>query len=338
MLHDMSTMKSTVGISKPVRVGLIGVGGHARQILIPAMQQVPEKLQPVILATARPDTARQMGERYRLPFCVGHEALLKNPDVEAVIIASHDHEKHAIDALQAGKHVFTETPGITTRSGAESIRKLTRESGLVYQVGSCLRYAPVYQKLLSLLTESRGRHPGPRTFGVRYYPYVGHFHNLLLYLGGDMTRVLSVVHPDNSSATSLFKFVSGDVANITWCSFHNVSLAYESVEILHPSGRMIVEDGRALRVDLTPPDRAVHPYAMGFNTAEAQVFQSTFSIPYGQNEQLYLRGYTPELEDFVRCIREKGKPLCGVDDAEKTMLVGQAVGRSTAAGGQWETL
>jgi 3-hydroxyisobutyrate dehydrogenase-like beta-hydroxyacid dehydrogenase len=48
-----------------------------------------------------------------------------------------------------------------------------------------------------------------------------------------------------------------------------------------------------------------------------------------------MRGYVPELADFVRCIRTGEAPACGVDDAEKTMQVGQAVKRSIEAGAQW---
>jgi len=319
---------------QPLRVGLIGVGGHARQILIPAMMQVPDVLEMVVLATSREETARQMGARYRLPAVVGHEPVIKNSAVEAVIIASNrDHERIALNALAAGKHVFTETPGISTRAGAASIRQMARERGLVYQVGYCLRHAPVYQKLRRLLNESRQAAPGSRTISVRYYPYIGHFQNLLLYLGGDITHALAVQHADRSGAVALYRFANGDLGSITWCGFRNVALVYESVEVLHPVGRLLAEDGRSLRFDRMESGR--HPYAMDFELPEAQVFQPTFSLPYGPLEQLSLRGYTPELADFARCVREGGTPLCGVDDAEQSLLVAQAADASAKAGGQW---
>jgi predicted dehydrogenase len=319
----------------PLRVGLIGVGGHARQILIPAIEQNPEALRLVALATGHEETARRAGELYRLPAFAGHEAPLAHPEVQAVVIASHDHERHAIAALERGKHVFCETPGITTSEGAARIRQLVRERQLVYQVGSCLRYAPLYRKLKRLLAEWREEAPGPRTIGIRYYPYIGHFQNLLLYLSGAIAQVLAVQHADNSGAISLYRFANGDLAVIAWGAFHNVSLPCEAVEIFHSSGRLLAEDGRSLRFDRTPPERASHPYKLEFELAAAELYNPTFSIPYGRNAQLYLRGYTPELEDFARCVREGGTPLCGVDDAEQTRLVGVATAASRAAGGVW---
>lgn len=320
---------------EPVRVGVIGVGGHTRQMLLPAMAQAPEALEPVLLATAHAESARAMGARYRLPAVVGHEAVLGDPSVDAVLIASHDHERQAIDALHAGKHVFCETPGITTRAGAARIRQLARDTGLVYQVGSCLRYAPIYQSMQRQLAAWRDAAPGPRTTSIRYYPYIGHFQNLLLYLNGPVAQVMDLRHADGSGAVSLYRFANGDLASISWCAFHHVALPYEAVEITHPSGRLLAEDGRTLRFDHTPPERSTSPYDLHFALTHAELEGTTFSIPYGQNNQLYLRGYTPELADFARCIRDGAAPRCGVDDAEATLLIGQAAARSVEAGGMW---
>ena len=322
-------------MTAPLRVGLIGVGRHARQVLIPATQQIPEALRLVALATAHEETARRAGEFYRLPCCVGHDALLRHPEVDAVIIATGDRERHAIAALEAGKHVFCETAGIKSREGAARIRHLIRERSLTYQVGSCLRYAPVYRKMKSLLSEWRQREPGPRTIVVRYYPFIGHFENLLLGLGGAIAQVLTVQHPDNSGALLLYRFVSGDLASIAWCSFHNVSLPFEAVEIVHRTGRLLAEDGRSLRFDCTPAAQATAAYALTYEHADARLYNSTFSIPYGQNQQLYLRGYTPELDDFARCVRDRAEPTCGIDDAEQTYLVRRAAEASHQAGGVW---
>ena len=318
----------------PLRIGLIGAGMHARQILVPAMTQIPDDLHLVVCATGREETARRAGEALRVPWVVGCEAVLACPEVDAVVIATFDHEAHALAALEAGKHVFIETPAIVTRDGAARIRQLARERGLVYQTGSCLRYAPIYQQFKRLLDAWRAEAPGPRVFNVRYYPYYGHLQNLLLFLNGPIAAV-QVAPGEDGCGLSLYRFANGDLASITWCAFHNVTVPYEAVEAVHPSGRLLAEDGRALRIDRTPADRAVHPYHLEFALADAQVFSPTFSIPYGKNEHLYLRGYTPELADFARCVRDGDTPISNVDSAEATLLVREACARSTAAGGTW---
>lgn len=322
--------------SAPLKVGIIGVGTHARQVLIPAIEQIPDAMRLVALATAHEETARAAGAFYRLPCHVGHDRLIADPNVEAVINASKgDHEAVAIAALEAGKHVFSETPAIGTEEGAGRIRRLAAGKRLTYLVGSCLRYAPVYQKMKNLLGTWREAEPGPRTFSASYYFAGGHFHNLMLYLGGRIESVLHLTAPDGAGTITLLRFASGDIGSIRDCGFNNWTPPYEQVEIVHRSGWMIAEDGRAIRFHQTPRARAVHPMKLTFESASGELYQTTFSIPYGQNQQLHLRGYVPELMEFADCVATGAPPTCGVGDALATFRVGDAARRSREAGGQW---
>jgi len=319
----------------PLKIGLIGVGMHAREILIPALERLPDALRLVALATAHAESARKAEEVYRLPCHVGHAALLADPNVEAVIIASHDHEAHAIAALEAGKHVFNETPAIASREGAARIRRLARERRLIYQVGHCLRYTPVYQKMKRLLVDWRAAEPGPRTFTVRYYPYIGHFYNLLLFLAGDVARLLHFQTADASGAVTLLQFANSDIGTVTATRFHNDTPPCEQVEVTHLGGRLVAEEGRLVRFHRTPAERTLSPTQLEFDQADALLFNATYSIPYGRNIQLYMRGYVPELEAFAASVRTGEPPLASVDEAEKTMLINQAVQRSHETGAQW---
>jgi predicted dehydrogenase len=301
------------------------------------MRQIPDALRLVALATAHEETARAAQELYRVPCHVGHEALIADPSVEAVINASSDdHEAVASAALAAGKPVFNETPAITTEAGAERIRQLSTEKKLTYLVGSCLRYAPVYRKMRELLASWRGEEPGARTLNASYYFSSSHFHNLMLYLNGSIAEVLHLTPPPGGGSITLLRFASGEIGSIRDCGFHNWTPPYEQVEIVHESGLMVAEDGRALRFHQTPQRRAVHPTALTFEHAAGELFQATYSIPYGQNRQLYMRGYVPELAEFAQCVRTGAPPTCGVEDALATLRVGDAARRSRDAGGQWE--
>lgn len=316
----------------PLRVGMIGVGRHARSILLPALAQIPHDMQLVAMATAHEETARAVEAQFHIRAHVGYEALLADGAVEAVLVVGGKHGPEIIAALEAGKPVWTETPGISSVDDARRIRHLARERGLTVQVGSCLRYSPLYQKMRSLLTEWRATDPGPRSFTVRYYPYVGHFYNLLLYLGGAIASVCTLASPDGNGEIALLRFAGGDTGVLTWRRFNNTSLPYERVEIAHASGLLSAEDGRALTFHRTR--QHVDNNALSFAVAEANIFAPTFSIPYGTNTQLYLRGYPPELAHFVHCVRTGEPPICGVDDAEQTLLVTRAVRRS-AADARW---
>ncbi len=71
-----------------------------------------------------------------------YDAMLADPDVEAVIIATADafHVDASIRALEAGKHVLCEKPMATTVEDAERLREAVARSGRVLHVGHMKRY------------------------------------------------------------------------------------------------------------------------------------------------------------------------------------------------------
>lgn len=315
---------------------MVGVGRHGRQVLIPAIAQIPDSMRLIALATAHEETARDAREFYRMPCHVGYEALIADPDVEAVIIAaSANHEAMAIASLEAGKSVFSETPGVSSAEGANRIRDLATSRRLTYLVGSCLRYAPIYQKMRQLLQSWREGEPGPRTFNASYYFAGGHFYNLMLFLNGSINKLLHLMAPGGAGKITLLRFANGDIGSVRDCRFNNWTPPYEQVEILHHSGMLVADDGRVLRFHRTPQSSSAAPVELSFDHASGELFQTSSSIPYGRNRQLYLRGYAPELVEFVDCVRTGGQPTCGVDDALKTVELNDAAQRSFDLGGEW---
>lgn len=70
--------------------------------------------------------------------------MLADPEVEAVIVATADqyHVQHAIQALEAGKHVLVEKPlGVTVEEG-EALCTKVRGCGLTVQIGNNKRFDP----------------------------------------------------------------------------------------------------------------------------------------------------------------------------------------------------
>lgn len=72
------------------------------------------------------------------------EALLADPDVDAVIVATSDpfHVPISLQALRAGKHVLVEKPMGTNVAECEQLRDAVRSSGRVLQVGNNRRFDP----------------------------------------------------------------------------------------------------------------------------------------------------------------------------------------------------
>lgn len=125
-----------------LRVGVLGCGpiaqaAHfesctkARNATLHAICDVADDLRDRMAATHAP--ARSYAD---------FDAMLADPELEAVIIATSDafHVPAARRALAAGKHVLCEKPLATSVEEAESLRPLLAASGLVLQVGHMKRY------------------------------------------------------------------------------------------------------------------------------------------------------------------------------------------------------
>ena len=71
-----------------------------------------------------------------------YAAMLADPDLEAVIVATSDafHVEASVAALEAGKHVLCEKPMAVSVESAEKLREAVARSGRVFNVGHMKRY------------------------------------------------------------------------------------------------------------------------------------------------------------------------------------------------------
>jgi len=95
---------------EPVRWGVLGAARIAEGALLPGMTRSPY-CAPVGIAARDANRARAMAEKCGLPRSYGgYDALLADPEIEAVYVAlpNHLHVEWARRAADAGKHVLVE--------------------------------------------------------------------------------------------------------------------------------------------------------------------------------------------------------------------------------------
>ena len=87
-----------------------------------------------------------------------YNAMLADPDLEAVIIATSDsfHVPAAIRALEAGKHVLCEKPVATSVEAVEDLRQAVKASGKVLQVGHMKRFDPGLEAAADFIRDGMG--------------------------------------------------------------------------------------------------------------------------------------------------------------------------------------
>jgi predicted dehydrogenase len=92
---------------------------------------------------------KTFAEAHKLPLAENLEALLADPKIDAVVLATpHSlHARQVIAAAGKGKHVFCEKPFTLTRSDAEAAVAAARKAGVTLGLGYNRRFHPEMTKL-----------------------------------------------------------------------------------------------------------------------------------------------------------------------------------------------
>lgn len=149
-----------------VRIGLIGVGGHAKEVMIPALRKQKKLFSIRGLAGRSGASAGVEAQKLGAALATSdYRQLLDRSDIDAVLIATRHttHARFVLEALDAGKHVYVEKPLCLTVEDGEAIVRKVAETGLVLRVGFNRRFSPY----LIAMKRAVGTGRGPRAFSAR---------------------------------------------------------------------------------------------------------------------------------------------------------------------------
>jgi phthalate 4,5-cis-dihydrodiol dehydrogenase len=138
-------------VSEPLRIGLIGVGVGARQLL-PALTR-----HPGARLAAAADVRQPALDRVRAEFGVetflSAEAMCDSGAVDAVWIASpnHLHAEHAIVAAERGKHVIVSKPMAVTLEEADAMQAAADRHRVVLLAGHTQSMAPTIRRMAEMV-------------------------------------------------------------------------------------------------------------------------------------------------------------------------------------------
>lgn len=138
--------------SKTIRIGFVGCGRIADLQCLGYLGHPRAELFAVCDVDAA--TARRRAEQWGASrVYTDLEKLLADPDVDAVEILTphHLHERHAVAALEAGKHVSLQKPPTRTLEELERVARAAERSGSVFRVFENFMYYPPHQKAKELV-------------------------------------------------------------------------------------------------------------------------------------------------------------------------------------------
>lgn len=251
----------------PVRIGLLGAGRFAQDVVLPILRRMPE-VSRIGVASARGLSAAEAARRFGFVYAASDESrVIEDPEINTVVVLTrhHLHAAQTAAALQAGKHVWCEKPLAIDRQGLEKVRRALAGSAGQLTVGFNRRFAPLTRELRSFL----GEVPGPLTMvyrvnagplppghwlrdldqgGGRLLGEVCHFIDYLTMLSGGGPRRVAARGSGGDDLLVTLEFPGGSLGTIVYAAHGDRAFGKERLEVFAPGKVAVVDDFRSLEL------------------------------------------------------------------------------------------
>jgi len=126
-----------------VRAAILGLGRWGRSF-VRSVAGKTDDIRFVAALTRTPAKAQAFCDEVGLPMATSYEAILSDPAIDAVVLATphSQHEAQVKAAAAAGKHILVEKPMALTRASAEAQVAAARDAGVLLAVGFNRRFHP----------------------------------------------------------------------------------------------------------------------------------------------------------------------------------------------------
>jgi myo-inositol 2-dehydrogenase/D-chiro-inositol 1-dehydrogenase len=273
----------------------------------------------------------------------GHRDLLRDPDVDAVVIAVPTglHAKVARDALKAGRPTLLEKPMARTVAQCRTILEASSRHGTFLMIAHCRRYDPDWGAMASVIQQGRlGRPvlwrsvsagPGPgrpwfmddQAGGGPLLDGCVHNYDFANYMFGDPVSVVSSGIKLNENVTAVdtgtvvVRYAGGDQLMVCW-SWHARGLGMS--DVLGPKAFLQFGPG-----PITPPgDNANHRYhCITSHRGDSKLVRHTAKGDAMMDNQT---------RHFLKCIRGEAECMTPGGEAIKAVAVGEAALRAAPEG------
>jgi predicted dehydrogenase/threonine dehydrogenase-like Zn-dependent dehydrogenase len=256
-----------------VNVALVGAGGFATGMHLPNLEKMSDKYKLYAVMNRTGHKAKAVAKQYGAHYATtNYEDVLSDENVDMVMIATrHDsHASLALQALEAGKHVFVEKPLATNSEELEKIKAFYAEPGEkpVLFTGFNRRFSK-YAAEIKTHTQKRvnplfiqyrmnaGFIPLDHWVHENGGRIVGegcHIIDLMTFLVGE--KVLSIsfekLTPSNNKFSEtdnlslILKYEDGSVANIQYFATGSKELSKEYMEVHFDQKSIVLDDYKTL--------------------------------------------------------------------------------------------
>jgi predicted dehydrogenase/threonine dehydrogenase-like Zn-dependent dehydrogenase len=297
-------------------LGIIGAGNFTSAMILPSLKKCNAAVK--YIASSGGLSGTTLAKKFGITnSTTDYTSILKDDSVDLVLVTTRHnlHAKMVAEVLEADKHVFVEKPLALNKEELNSILDVFQRHNKTVTVGFNRRFAPLAQKMKSLLgktdtpinivaTMNAGAIP-PSVWvhdmevgGGRIIGEACHYIDLCSFLTG--SKVVSVcmnamgTNPEENTdnASILLKYANGSNAIINY--FANGSKAYskERIEVYHQERTLVMDNWRKLK---------------GFG------FRGFSSASSGQD-----KGHFNQFSLMVDAVKKGGAPIIPMDEIVNT--------------------
>ena len=315
-------------LKEPINIGVIGVG-HLGQHHVKHYKSI-EDANLIGIFDIDNDRAEKIGNKYDVPIFQKIEYLLDQVDAVSIVTPTPNHIEAARQCINKKKHVFIEKPITVTLEEADELLKLSKEKGVLIQVGHIERLNPALVALKPYPIE-------PKFIEIqRLAPYTARGTDVPVVLDKmihDIDIVLSIANSNVNSiqasglsiltdsidiANARIRFKNGTIASLTSSRIAQVEL--RKIKIFGKNFYATID----LLLGLTEIYTVVKKptdVPKAIKTKEFEYKNKKTLIAYEKPKIIVKDSLRLELFNFIKSIKGESEPIVSGEKAKEALKV-----------------
>jgi predicted dehydrogenase len=331
-------------MTEPLRWGILSTAAIGTEKVIPAIQAA-SNCRVVAIASRGEASGRAAADRLGIPTVhVGYEALLADPEVEAIYnpLPNHLHAEWTIAAARAGKHVLCEKPLALDAAEAATMIEACDAAGVVLMEAFMYRLHPSWVAARELVAAGRiGRLRFVQSRFTYFNDDAENIRNIPAYGGGALydvgcycinsARLLFDAEPEVVGASiDRDPRFGTDVLTSALLRFPGGHATFSCSTQTEPDQRVhAVGDAGRIEIEIPfniPPDRPARIFLTAGGDPPVAPATEVITFPAADQYQL-------QAEGFADAVRRGTPPPIPTSDAVDNLRVLEAVFAAAQPGG-----
>ncbi|MBN9063498.1 MAG: oxidoreductase [Rhizobiales bacterium 65-9] len=322
-----------------VRIGWIGCGVHANEMLLP--QLVRHDVEIAALCDIDADRLGRAGRRYGVAperQTRDWKEVLARGDIDAIGVAAGPsaHLEVGIAALARGLPVFAEKPPAATAAEAQKLADASARAGKPVVLGFMKRYSTANRIAINLVHSSEfgapasflGEYMTAPTYFEKDPDYTGfylhhcvHYFDLVPHLMGEVVALgarRQEIAPGKLLLHVDFRFASGGIGTLVMGTHQSRGTPMEWWQVMGDHRRVEVRNLHEVRYFRAPPFKVDRADATLRDGEDTLVWEPNFTVAANEDH----KGYHALIGDFLKLVRgEKADAPLAADGARAMALL-----------------